>query len=101
MITKENLKTKLSILMGMKKYNASLRGRETKRKYNELHKDKFRAYNKEYLKKRRATCRENKTCTCCFSRPAQEKRVRCEECKNKQDIYMKKWKQKSTTEEIK
>jgi len=94
-------KTKQIILSAMKKYNNSPRGIATKKAYNELHKDKFRAYNKEYLKKRRATCRENKTCTCCFKNPAETNRVRCESCKKRQDEYMTKYKQKAIMEEIK
>lgn len=90
-------KTDEKTLQQIKKYNQTPKGKATRKRYYEAHKEHLLKYNKEYLQKRREIARRDKICFHCLTKP-QTQGTLCDACRARQRTYLKSYKETNKTE---
>lgn len=80
-------KTNKNILKAMKKYLNSSKGKETRKKYFEAHKEKFTEYNRLYLRNRKLEFKRKGLCSQCGKKRDNPDLKTCSKCREMQRKY--------------
>lgn len=72
-------KTPKAMLEGVKRYNASPKGLETRKRYLEKHREELLKYSKEYSARRRKALTEKSLCWNC-KEPTKTTKRKCADC---------------------
>lgn len=80
-------KTPENTLNAIKRYNASPKGRETRRKWMEANKEKQKLYQREYQTDKKMDLKYRGICPTCHKNKARKGKTGCQSCADRMKRY--------------